>query len=78
MRAIVCDPVCAQPFGHNAVALTLFRRALEKYFDQVEAVCCRYLPVTLLISMVSRIFSVLLSQLYSSAQLRWSVRASRR
>jgi glycosyltransferase involved in cell wall biosynthesis len=44
MRAFICDPVCVLPFGHNAVAMSLFRRALAKHFDEVTALSCRYLP----------------------------------
>ncbi|MGO4171777.1 glycosyltransferase [Bosea sp. TAF32] len=47
MRVLICDPVCAQPFGHNAVQLSLFKRALRNYFTDVIAVCCKHLPAGL-------------------------------
>jgi hypothetical protein len=47
MRAFICDPVCALPFGHNAVALNLFGQAMRAHFDKVTTLCCRHLPETL-------------------------------
>lgn len=47
MRAVVCDPVCALPYGHNAVAMNLFKHALERYYSPVLAVCCKFLDPAL-------------------------------
>lgn len=43
-RLFICDPVCAQTFGHNAAALAYFARALADRFSNVIPICCRHLP----------------------------------
>jgi hypothetical protein len=47
MRLFVCDPVCVLPFGHNAVALDYFGKALGKHFSSVALLCCKHLPDTI-------------------------------
>lgn len=43
-RLFICDPVCAQTFGHNAAALDYFSRALSDRFSDVIPICCKHLP----------------------------------
>jgi glycosyltransferase involved in cell wall biosynthesis len=38
-RLFVCDPVCAQAFGHNVVALKYFGKAFAGAFDQIVLLC---------------------------------------
>lgn len=44
MRLFICDPVCAQPFGHNAIALAYFSKAFSSRFSTIVPVCCKHLP----------------------------------
>lgn len=44
MRLFICDPVCAQPFGHNVVALNYFSNAFKDSFEHVVPLCCKHLP----------------------------------
>ena len=39
----MCDPVCAQAFGHNVVALKYFGKAFAGSFDEVVLLCARSL-----------------------------------
>ena len=43
-RLFICDPVCAQPFGHNVTALRYFRSVFADKYSEVIAVCSRKLP----------------------------------
>lgn len=43
-RLILCDPVCALPYGHNVAAMTNFANFVGKYFTTVIRIGCRYLP----------------------------------
>jgi glycosyltransferase involved in cell wall biosynthesis len=43
-RLFICDPVCAQPFGHNVTALRYFRSVFTDKYSEVVAVCSRKLP----------------------------------
>lgn len=40
----MCDPVCAQPFGHNVVGLKYFSDAVRPYFKEVIPLVSRQLP----------------------------------
>jgi glycosyltransferase involved in cell wall biosynthesis len=44
MRLFICDPVCALPFGHNAVALSYFKTAYANRFSESIALCGKELP----------------------------------
>lgn len=46
-RIFVCDPVCAQPFGHNVPSLRYFKNALETKYENVIAACSTSLPADL-------------------------------
>ena len=45
-RLLICDPICAQGFGHNLSALHYFSKFLSKKFgvSNVEALVSKYLP----------------------------------
>jgi glycosyltransferase involved in cell wall biosynthesis len=43
-RVFVCDPRCVEPYGADVDALKYFSVPLKQHFDQVVAVCCRFLP----------------------------------
>lgn len=43
-QTLVCDPVCAQPFGHNVVGLKYFAQQFERVSERVSAVAARELP----------------------------------
>lgn len=43
LRLFVLDPVCAQPFGHNLVALSYFSSFFKKNYDEVFSFCCKSL-----------------------------------
>lgn len=44
MRLFICDPVCAQPFGHNVAALNYFSNAFSDVFEEIVPLCCKHLP----------------------------------
>ena len=43
-RLFICDPVCAQPFGHNVTALRYFRSVFADKYSEIVAVCSKKLP----------------------------------
>jgi glycosyltransferase involved in cell wall biosynthesis len=43
-RAFICDPVCAQPFGHNVVGLKYFSDAARPFFQEIIPLSSRALP----------------------------------
>lgn len=43
-RAFMCDPVCAQPFGHNVVGLKYFSDAVRTHFSEVLLLASHLLP----------------------------------
>jgi glycosyltransferase involved in cell wall biosynthesis len=43
-KTLMCDPVCAQPFGHNAVGLKYFAEKFVDFADTVVPVCSYALP----------------------------------
>lgn len=43
-RLILCDPVCAFPYGHNVAAMDNFRTFLGPYFNSVICIGSRELP----------------------------------
>lgn len=43
-RAFICDPVCAQPFGHNVVGLKYFSDAARPFFREVIPLASKLLP----------------------------------
>lgn len=47
MRLFICDPVCALPYGHNAVALAYFGKAFRETYNDITLVCCKHLPRSL-------------------------------
>lgn len=47
-RAFICDPVCAQPFGHNVLGLKYFSDAARPLFREVLPLASRLLPQRIL------------------------------
>lgn len=43
-RAFVCDPVCAQTYGHNVVGLKYFSDATKPFFGEIIPIASRSLP----------------------------------
>jgi hypothetical protein len=46
-RAIVLDPVCTQPFGHNVVGLKYFSEKVASFFGETTPIACSALPAKL-------------------------------
>lgn len=42
-KLIVCDPACVQSFGHNLTAVTYYREAFGRFYDDVIIVGCSVL-----------------------------------
>jgi len=43
-RLIICDPVCALPYGHNLAAMQNFRRFLGNQYEEIICVGSSYIP----------------------------------
>lgn len=46
-RLFICDPVCAQEFGHSVVALNYFTKTFASRFAEVIPICCNRLSARL-------------------------------
>jgi hypothetical protein len=45
-KALICDPVCANPFGHNVIGLKYFIDKFRDFSYSVSGVCSKSLPTS--------------------------------